>query len=386
MGKIIKNSKKLFSKIRFSNSQSTNLTKIQQKMYETIIIWAGASGLFCATQLPQKTSKLIIEKTDKIWTKLLLSGWGRCNFSNSNINPDLDYFWQNKKILPSLFHQFSTSNMLDFLSENQIEFQDENWKFFLKSGKSKELNELLINKTKENNTEILTNIEITKIQKDKETFLITTKQGKFQCKNLIIATWWKSFPQIWASDFAIQIAKQFGLKTNETLPGLIWLETEENVANLTGNSFQTSAQLLHHNKVIYQQQGPVLFTHRWVSWPTIFDISNALAEYKIKKSDLNNFDNFAISLEINNSVIKKISEHFQHQDKATLKIKNFRPRTEAKVMSWWVDCSEINPNMESKKVAWLYFLGEALDITGKTGGYNLQRCWTSAFACAKSFE
>ena len=89
-------------------------------MYDIIIIWGWASWLFCAANLPKESKKLILEKTDKLWTKVLLSGWGRCNFSNENINPINDYFWQNKKALPSLFHKFGADEMKKFLQENWI--------------------------------------------------------------------------------------------------------------------------------------------------------------------------------------------------------------------------------------------------------------------------
>lgn len=358
-------------------------------MYDIIIIWGGAAGLFCAGQLPRESKKLIVEKTDKLGTKVLLSGGGRCNFSNANIDPINDYFWQNKKALPSLFHKFWANEMRLFLEENGIQTQQEdNGRLILKSGKAQELNNLLITKAKENETEIKLNQIITKISKENNFFIVETNQEKFEAEHLIIATGGKSFPQVGATDFALQIAKQFGLETTEIMPGLCGIETEENIADLTGNSIETTVTLTHNNKTIYQQTGPLLFTHRWLSWPTIFNLSNALAEYKIQKQIwINNCNNFSISITINpTTTIKKITNYFNGQPQATFAIKSLKSREEAKVMVGGVHMKDINPTMESKKTAWLYFIGEALDITGKTWGYNLQRCRTSAFACAQSFK
>lgn len=358
-------------------------------MYDIIIIWWGAAGLFCAGQLPNQTKKLIIEKSDKLWTKVLLSGGGRCNFSNAHIDPINDYFWQNKKALPSLFHTFGAHDMRKLLEEQWIQTQEENnGRLILKSGKAQELNNFLITKAKENNTEIVLHQTITKISKQEEIFIITTPEQTFETKNLIIATGGKSFPQVGATDFATNIAQQFELETTDLMPGLCGIETNENVGDLTGNSIETTVTLTHNNKTIYQQTGPLLFTHRWLSWPTIFNLTNALAEQKIQKQIwINNFNNFSITITINpTTTIKKITNYFNNKQEVSFTIKALRPREEAKVMVGGVHMKEINPTMESKKTAWLYFIGEALDITGKTWGYNLQRCRTSAFACAKSFK
>lgn len=358
-------------------------------MHDIIIIWWWAAGLFCWLHLPKDNKKLILEKTDKLWTKVLLSGWWRCNFSNSNINPINDYFWQNKKALPSLFHKFGEKEMIDFLKENNIETKEEDsGRLILKDWKAEGLNNLMINKNKENNTEIQLNQTINKISKKENIFYIETNEKTFETKNLIIATGWKSFPQIWASDFGIQIAKQFELETTEMLPWLCGIETNEDFSILTWNSLKSIITLNYKNKIIYQQKWDLLFTHRWLSWPAIFNLVNALWEYKIqKKIWINNYDYFSITIIFNpTEAIKKITNHFHWEQIADFTIKSLRSREEAKVMVWGIHMKEINPNMESKKIPWLYFIGEVLDITWKTWWYNLQRCRTSAYSCAKNFK
>lgn len=358
-------------------------------MYDIIIIWGWAAGLFCAGNLPKNAKKLILEKTDKLWTKVLLSGWGRCNFSNANIDPINDYFGQNKKALPSLFHKFGADEMKNFLLENWIEIQKEdNGRLILKNWKAEELNNLLIKKTIENNTEIKFNQEIITVSKKEELFIVKTNEEIFETKNLIIATGGKSFPQIGATDFALQIAQQFWLETTEVMPGLCGIETNEDFSSLTWNSLKSIITLNYHNKTLFQQTGDILFTHRWLSWPGIFNITNALDEFKIqKKIWMNNFDNFSITIVFNpTTAIKKITNHFHGEQIAEFTIKWLRSREEAKIMVGGVHMKDINPTMESKKTAWLYFIGEALDITWKTWGYNLQRCRTSAFACAQNFK
>jgi len=358
-------------------------------MYDIIIIWGWASGLFCASNLIKNLKKLIIEKSWNLWNKVLLSWGGRCNFSNANIDPINDYFGQNKKALPSLFHKFWANEMTKFLEENWIQTQQEdNWRLILKSGKAQELNNLLIDKVKKNNTEIKLNQEIISIFKKENIFIIKTIEQVLETKNLIIATGWKSFSQIGATDFALQIAKQFWLETTETIQWLCGIETNEDFSILTWNSLKAMITLNYHNKTIFQQNWDLLFTHRWLSWPAIFNLVNSLGEYKIqKKIWINDFYNFSITIIFNpTTAIKKITNHFHGEQIANFTIKSLRPREEAKVMSGGIHMKEINPSMESKKAPHLYFIGEALDITGKTWGYNLQRCRTSAYSCAKSIS
>ncbi len=358
-------------------------------MYNIIIIWWWASGLFCASQLQKNNNKLILEKTGKLWTKVLLSWGGRCNFSNANIHPTEDYFWKEKRILPSLFHRFNSEDFLSFLRENWLEFIEENnGRLVLKNGKSQDLNNILIQKAIENNTEIKTNEIIISITKQENSFIISTETNQFETQKLIIATGWISFPQLWASNFWLEIAQQFGLEITGPLPGLCGIETNENMAPLTGNATTATIQLLDKNKLIYQETWNILFTHRWISWPIVFNTANALSEYYTKEQIWSTIQNqIKILLSIDpTTTIKKIATYFHLNTSSTipLTIKKLRPWEEAKVMVGGIHMKEIKSTMESKKVPWLYFIGEILDITGKTGWYNLQRCRTSAYNCAKN--
>lgn len=144
--------------------------------YNIIIIWWWASWLFCTINAPKDYSKLILEKQDQLWTKILLSGWWRCNFSNTNISPDR-YFWQNKKMLASIFYKYSNQDFTNFLSENWIQYKiEDNGIIILQSSKAQELLDLLVKKTKENQTEIKLNQDIIKIKKTDNWFQIQTKE------------------------------------------------------------------------------------------------------------------------------------------------------------------------------------------------------------------
>lgn len=348
-------------------------------MYNIIIIWWWASWLFCSINAPKNSKKLIIEKQKTLWNKILLSWWWRCNFTNLNIEPE-KYFWQNKKMLASVFHKYSNYDFMNYLDENWIQYNvEDNGRVILKSWKAKELLEYLIKKSEENNTEIQTWQTIKKVEKENDFFKITTEQTTFLCKKLVIAAWWISYPQAWATSFWIDVAKEFWLKIVQSFPALCWLETELNFSDLSWSSITWKVEILDWNKTMYENQWNILFTHRWLSWPVIFNCSAWLAEYKTKKA-------WDFSIKITPNEITKKLEKFMdtlnsEQGTITTKITNIRPLEEAKVSSGGVDLSEIKPNFECKNIPNLYFIWETLDIIGETWWFNLQRARSSGYIC-----
>jgi len=375
-------------------------------MYDIIIIWWWASWLFCSISAPKDSKKLIIERQESLWNKILLSGWWRCNFTNLNIDPDR-YFWQNKKMLASVFHKYSNYDFMNYLDENWIEYNvEDNGRVILKSWKAKELLDFLIEKSKENNTDIQTWQTITKIEKEDEFFKITTEQTDFLCKKLVISTWWISYPQIWATSFWVDIARQFWLKIIPSLPALCWLETKEDFSSLSWSSISWIVELFDWNKKIYENQWNILFTHRWVSGPAIFNCSAWLAEY-ITKKYLSPFlkgegEARGILKITPKEITKKLEKFLENQQKSSTtswspsfpaeaghgkkediicSITNFRPLEEAKVSSGGVDMNEIKPNFECKNISNLYFIWETLDIIWETWWFNLQRARSSGAIC-----
>ena len=379
--------------------------------YDIIIIWWWASWLFCALNTPKESSKLIIEKQWNLWTKVLMSGWWRCNFSNTQISLET-YFGENKKMLPSIFHKFSNHEIVKFLENNWVQTQEEdNGRFILKSGKAQELLNLLVKKTKNNNTDIKLNQDITNMKKEWKIFTITTQTEEFRCKKLVVATWGVSYPQTWTTWYWLNLAKQFGLKTIKPYPALCWIETKEDLNNLSGSSIVADLKIFNNSKIIYQQKWTILFTHRWLSGPTIFNATTAIWEYLTKKWKYNNNyiqTNTHIEIDIPNEQITKrlsqselfkpqvsswtqsispwdsfgkIAEESKDIKNLKLKIKNITNINMAKVSWGWISMNEINPNFESKKIPNLYFIGETLDITGQTWWFNLQRAWSSGFVC-----
>ncbi len=350
-------------------------------VYDIIIIGWWASGLFCSLFLSKELKKCIIEKTDKLGSKVLLSWWERCNLTNSNLDPELHYIGQSLKSLPSLFHVFWPEDMIQYLTDNAIETKiEENGRVLLKSGKAKQLVDFLVDESQKNETDFLLSHEVHSITTaDHHTFVVTTSAGIYSAKQVIIATWGMTYPQIGATPFAYEIAEQLWLPLSSPHAALCGIETKEDLSLLAWNTVQTTVTLYCDNNVVYKNTWSLLFTHIGLSGPIIFDatlyIDQDISTYSLQCD-------FDI---VNTS--KKVIQFFKLVPWDTLRdirIKALRPITEAKVSVWWVLLKELDQYFQSKKIPWLYFIGESLDITGKTWWYNLQRAWTSGYVCAKS--
>ena len=188
-----------------------------------------------------------------------------------------------------------------------------------------------------------------------------------------------TYPQAGASPFAYEIAENLWHSLAVPHQALCGIETNEDFSSLAGNTLLAKISLYANNKVVYSAIWSLLFTHRWISGPVIFNTSlyvdQDLSLYTLQCD----FDLASSS--------KKVVQYFKLTVGNTLRdirIKALRPISEAKVSVWWILLKELDQNFQSKKILWLYFIGESLDITGKTWWYNLQRARTSAYVCAKS--
>lgn len=355
-------------------------------IYDIIILWAWPAWLFCANKLFTWKNILILEKSDSPAQKLLLSAKWRWNITNRNINPEKDYVTDDSNFVISAFNKFGIKNFLEFLDNEWIEIKEENnGRILLKSGKVKEFHEKLLQLTKNKWIEIKYNSEFLDIEKlENWNFEIKTSEWIYHTKNFIVATWWPSFPKLWASGIAVNIAKKFNLEITEFYPALVWFETKQDFSSLSGSSVVWKWTLIKWNNTIYEESWPILFTHRWISGPAVFNASLFLRE-NLNESK----SKYKVRLSISDKEITKRLLNFLWFRSNKLKeyiissdITKVRWLDEAKVCGWWIKTENLNDNFECKDIHWLYFIWECVDVTGKTGWFNLQRCWTSAAICA----
>lgn len=368
-------------------------------VYDIIIIWAWAAWLFASINLPKDLNKLLLEKNKTPWAKVILSGWERANISNLDIEPERDYFSQNKKALKSVFSQYNQWDIQSFFMYNWINtVEEDRWRLILESWDSKELLELLVKKSKENNTKLKTNSEVVNIKKTDSIYKIITRSWEiYNCRNLIVSTWWKSFFQVWTTWDWYNFAENFWIKIISPYRALCWLTTKKDFSSLSGSSINLNLELKDKNKIVYKEYWPLLFTHFWLSWPIVFNTATCLWEYLNSiwiASETNKIkyilENITIELDIKKEgATKKIYSFFKNEidaeDNIISWLQDWRSWKEAKATGWGIDVNELDKHMQTIKHKWLFFIWEVVDITWKTGWYNLQWAWSSAYVCSQYF-
>jgi len=383
-------------------------------IYDVVIIWAGAAWLFAWINLPKGLKKLILEKNDKPWIKILLSGWERANVSNIDIEPIRDYFGQNKKALLSIFSKFNHWDIQSFFAESWVNIVEEDrWRLILESWDSKELLELLLKKSRENNCSLKCSSEVESIEsiglqtlplgeeevkeKQDNIFKIKTVNWTFQAENIIVSSWGKSFFQVWTTWDSYRFAENLWIKIVPPHRGLCGLVTKKDFSSLSGSSLNLNLKIFDDKILIYEEKWPFLFTHYGISWPIVFNASIAIWEYLNKKNIYSDTDkieymknNIICEIEINPSKsTKKINKFFEEelleQNQISFWLQDWRSWKEAKITGGWVDINELDNNMQVQKIPWLYFIWESVDITWKTWWFNLQWAWSSGYVCASNF-
>ncbi len=359
-------------------------------IYDFITIGWGWSWTFCNVNLPKESKKLILEKNKIVWTKVLLSWWERANLTNIDIDPENDYFSCNKKACIWFLNRFTNYDIINFFEENGVKTNiEDRWRVITSSWNAKELVDVLFKKAIENNTDIVKNTNIIKVDKKNNIYTIQTDNKEYKTKNLIIASWWKSFSQVWTDWFWYDIAKQFWLKVIKPYKWLSWVVLKQDLSKLSGSSIQASISLCYKDKLVYNEFWPLLFTHFWLSWPIIYNMVLWLWEYINCNKLEEDYENFKLTVSFDlKHTTKKITRYFNIDEKNyefDFNIQSIKSWKESKVSGGGVDTNELTKYLESKKHPGLFFIGEVVDITWKTWWFNLQWAWSSAYACAWKF-
>ncbi|MDD9898603.1 MAG: aminoacetone oxidase family FAD-binding enzyme [Candidatus Melainabacteria bacterium] len=236
-------------------------------MVDTIVIGAGAAGLFAASQASKLGKQvLVLEHSNKIGEKIRISGGGRCNFTNVGASPE-NYLSQNPHFCKSAFSAYAADDFIRLVESYKIPYHEKKLGQLFCDESSQAIIDLLLNEAKQ--VKIFKQCSVAAITKG-ERFLLKTNKGEFETKQLIIATGGLSIPQLGASDFAYRMAKQFDLNVIEPKPGLVpFTCRQEQVAELAGISFDSLVTL---RKTSFREN--ILFTHRGLSGPAILQISS----------------------------------------------------------------------------------------------------------------
>lgn len=383
--------------------------------FDVIVIGAGAAGLFCAIEAGKRGRKvLIVEHNAQVARKIIISGGGRCNFTNVYTKPE-NFVSRNPHFCKSALARYTPDDFIELVKKHKIQFYEKKLGQLFCRESSRLIVEMLLTECARAKVEIRTNCSVKSVSKD-NLFEIETSQGIFKSERLVIATGGLSFPKIGATDFGYKIARQFGLKIVETKPSLVPLVFADgkNFSRLAGVSVDS---VVSSGKSSFREN--ILFTHRGLSGPAILQISNywqketsvsinllpqenALELLEKNHSSRQNLDNFLSRFLPNRFVEIFAAQQFTNKPLNQLNKKEIEQIAEklndwqvlfgetegyhkAEVTRGGIDTSELSSQtMEAKKVSGLYFIGEVVDVTGWLGGYNFQWAWASAFAAGQA--
>ncbi len=374
------------------------------------IIGAGAAGMFLASNLKQSLNIAVIEHNKDPGKKIRISGGGRCNFTNMHFTFN-DFVSKNEHFCKSALSGYSSYDFMDLVEKHKIAYFEKRLGQLFCKNSSKEIIEML--KTESSHASYYFEHSVQNIEYTDEKYLITTSQGDFCSKSLIIATGGLSFPKIGASNFGYQLAKQFGHSIEPTTPALVYLQVP-NVAHLSGISLVAKVKIRNFN-----HSEEILFTHKGISGPAILKASLFYEQGDQLEIDLMpevDFQSILMSEKnITNTLCsylpQKLVEHclaiseingdlffknLIHREltllESSLKKLTLTPSSDggfgrAEVTKGGVSTKKVSSKtMESKNQRNLYFIGEVLDVTGQLGGFNFQWAWASAYAAAKDLN
>lgn len=387
--------------------------------YDVIILGAGAAGLMCGlTAASRNKSVLIIDLSDKPGKKILISGGGRCNFTNLNVSPE-NYLSSNPNFCKSALSRYTQFDFIDMVERHKITYHEKTLGQLFCDGKSSQILNMLLDECTGRGVTVLLNTSVHEVLKNID-FRVETSQGNFNCTSFVVASGGLSIPKMGATGFGYEIARKFGLNIVNPYPGLVPLTFEKRILNTFADlPGVASDAIVSNDKISFKEA--VLFTHKGLSGPAILQVSsymkpgesvniNFFPEINLKeiliekrksepKSDLPSIlseavpKRLALKMTSFHGLNKKCGELNNHLiETYSEKLTNWRFETEsnegfdkAEVTCGGVDTNELSSKtFECKSIKGLYFIGEVLDVTGWLGGYNFQWAWSSGYAAGNA--
>lgn len=392
--------------------------------FDVIVIGAGAAGLMCAATAGFRGKKvLVLDHAKQAGKKILISGGGRCNFTNMEVEPN-NYLCGNPHFVKSALSRYTQWDFLGLIGKYKVPYHERDFGQLFCDDSAKDIVKILISECNETeNVQIKLRTDIDTVDKNSdETFTVTTNVKSYTTNSLVIATGGLSMPKLGATPFGYKIAEQFGLEVLPTRAGLVPLtlhqEQKEQLAELSGISFPVRIDSEDNTSFA----ADMLLTHRGLSGPAVLQISNywlpgekvsidllptedmeqVLEQAKQNKPDqqvktlLSQFlpkrfiEVLIDSKQLPDKAIKQLIHKEVEQVINTMHKWQIAPNgTEgyrtAEVTLGGVDTNQLSSKtMEAKNVQGLYFIGEVMDVTGWLGGYNFQWAWASGYACGQS--
>ena len=390
------------------------------KTYDVIVIGGGAAGLFCALTAGQRgRSVLVLDSSNKVGKKILMSGGGGCNFTNLDITPE-NYLSQNPHFCISALNRYNQWQFIDLVERHNIPYHEKSHGELFCDNSSKDILKMLLDECTAAQVVIRTKSIISQIEPVEEGgFNLSVAGQKIHCESLVVASGGLSIPTLGASGFGYDIAEQFGLQLLPRTAGLVPFTFSDWVKDISETNSGLSVDVeMSVNGTSFREN--LLFTHRGISGPAALQLSSywqpgqfisvnllpgqdasaLLLGYKQSnpKSLLRNLIAPLLSkgltqslqtrywpqhaetpiAEIANATLETLADHLSNWQLKPSGTEGYRT---AEVTLCGVNTDHISSKtMECKTQPDLYFIGEVLDVTGHLGGYNFQWAWASGYA------
>ncbi|SFC41753.1 NAD(P)/FAD-dependent oxidoreductase [Pseudoalteromonas denitrificans] len=389
------------------------------KQFDVVIIGAGAAGLMAAATAGYKgRSVAVLDMGKKPGRKILISGGGRCNFTNENASPE-NYLCQNPHFVKSALSRYTQHDFIELMDRHGLEYHHKTLGQLFCDNSASDIVDILMTECEWAGVSHFLRNEVTSVEKTETGYLVSTSEDDFECNSLIVASGGLTMPKLGATPIGYKIAEQFGLNVLPTCAALVPFtlhdHDKQKFDGLSGISVDT--QVTSEDGTSFREN--ILFTHRGLSGPAILQISSfwqagqaitidllpdtpmsELLENWREQHGQKSLKNMLITIlpkrfieamiaqgnildktikQLDHGEIKVLSDYI-HQ--WTIKPNGTEGYRTAEVTLGGVNTDELSSKtFEAKKAPGLYFIGEVIDVTGWLGGYNFQFAWSSGVAC-----
>jgi len=382
--------------------------------FDAIILGAGAAGLMCAIEAGKRGRRVaVLERANRAGKKILISGGGRCNFTNLHCRPE-NFHSSNPHFAKSALARYQPSDFIALVEKHGIPYHEKTLGQLFCDRSAEDILTLLEMECRDAGVQIFLNCKIHKVQHE-EVFIAATDCGEFRAPALVVATGGLSIPKLGATSFGYDLARQFGLKISETRPALVPLmfgtQDRTRYCDLAGVSAEVAVSTDHTS---FREK--MLVTHRGLSGPAILQISTywqksspiridlapgrdatlGIREAKVRnlavtQTALQEFlpKRFAarwLELHTPSAWSNRSLEEWERQiHEWVIEPAGTEGYEKAEVTAGGVDTDELSSKtMECRRVPGLFFIGEVVDVTGQLGGFNFQWAWASGVAAGRA--
>lgn len=388
--------------------------------FDVVVIGAGAAGLMCAIEAGKRGRRvLIVEHSDRVGKKILISGGGRCNFTNLYTAPE-NFISNNPHFCKSALARYTQADFVHWVERHGIAYHEKELGQLFCDQSAKSIVNMLTDECRQARVRITTDCKVAGVERAVSGFILKTSRGSVQTSSLVVATGGLSVPKIGATAYGYELAKKLGLRIVPTRAGLVPFvfgpDDMVRYRDLSGVSLPVE---VHYGR--QQFSNAMLFTHRGLSGPAVLQISSywrqghELAVNLLPLTDASAWlrkrqaarPDAELKTVLGEFLTKRLAQRLCETELGSRPLRRYQPnelRTVCERLQQWkffpsdtegyrtaevtvggVDTDDLSSTtMESKLVPRLFFIGEVVDVTGQLGGFNFQWAWSSGWAAGQA--